>query len=413
MRLLLCIAVLLLTACAGSVPNEKGLREEAVRAAQQSTRTAAQALTQVEADIGSSKQDGLLFYAPRHMKLAIDALETARKTQRDNSAELAQLEIILTAETALKRARDVQKQVLQILQPSLKFHAELVQIHSDQSLPTEFMSALNDLKDLIDDIEGGKLDSARKEQADHLQQLRQLEINTHLHQQLQRAREALNDADKLDSDENAPQSLLQAQQAIAAAEQTIKQTPRHFDAMNKAGFHAWQEAQHTLSLCQEMQQLRTQLKLDKVDGADFEKLLLAQEALLRDSYAATPLPTPRYLSPTAQHQQLTQTIKSLRDNQAISYQAPAHIDLRYPANAVVIENALPAHYSDWLGDSQINALMNSAVATPIIANAPATVQAVTAPEPKAQELTPPPPVNAEDELQKAIDDETRKHENQK
>ncbi len=411
--------IVLLAGCAGSVPNEKGLREEAARAAQQSGRSAAQALAQVDADIAVAKQEGLLFYAPRHMKLAIDALETARKMQRGNLAERAQLETILTAETALKRARETEKLVMATLQPAFKFHAELVQLQTHKSLPDDYLNSLADLNELIDKVESGKAEQARRDQADYLKQLQQLEISTHLKQQLQRARDALQEADKLDSDDNTPQSLLVAQQSLATAENTIQQAPRHYDAMNKAGFVAWQEAQHVLALNQEMQQLRAQLKLSKIEGEEFEKLLLQQERYLSDQFSALSLPPQRYLSPSAQAQQLTQWIKLLRENQPITYQTPAHIDLRFPSHAIAIEKVLPQNYTSWIADSPLNNATLMPTAAAITINAPATVQTVVASDSKAEELPasitpatmPTPPVvspHDEDELQKAIAEEQKK-----
>lgn len=397
--------LVLLAACAGSVPNEKGLREEAARAAQQSARSAAQALASVDADIMQAKQTGLTFYAPRHSKLALDALETAKKMQRGNIAERAQLEIILTAETALKRARDVQKNVRATLAPALKAHGELTLIHTHQSLPKLYLNNLAQLSDLIDDVEAGKLSDASSDVPDYLKQTAQLEIDTHLHQQLQRALDGIEQADDLDSDELAPQSLLSTQQAVQKAQTVIAQSPRDFALINQVGFVAWQQAQHLLALCQQIKQLQTQLKIEKVEGAAIEKLLLLFETQLGESFNAMTLPAPKQLDSSAQSQQLTAAIKLLKDNQPLSYTAPDHIDLRYPSDAVVIENVLPPDYPTWLEGSTLNVPTNTAAA-PVVINAPATVETLAAPETKAMELPAAPTTNTdEEELQKAIANE--------
>lgn len=271
----LAIAGILLTGCANNkIANTDILSQQAKEQASNSALSPQEAILNSAKLIEQSQNDQLHFFAPLHYSAAQDALTEAQDLLNSKAGNALVLEQTFKVDSLLKSAYTNKNTVLSTLKKSLSHKQTLEELGSPEVLPEAFQDAVDDLKDLIKEIEGGFIDKALQGQAKLLSLMTEVEIATLKKQHLSPVESMIDKADSIDADEFAEKTFTQAEKALESANLFIEKNYSDREGVRKNSIDALNAASHAYYIAQEATEL-VELK-----RADAENKALYFESLL-------------------------------------------------------------------------------------------------------------------------------------
>jgi hypothetical protein len=208
--------------------------------------------------ISQAHQAELQRYAPLHLEQANDSLSDGQKAIKSSDG----LKIEAGARHCIKASQLIEsgvqtaKRVKQALTDSIDQLAMLKQVDSQKKFADDIIDYEEDLVDLAETIEAGKMDQAMKDQADLLEDMQELEIEIVTYNHLTPVEVMLNKAEDADADDLAEKTFAKAEQELETAKKMIRGSYRDKAKVEKNSALAMRAARHAYYVAQEVEKTR-------------------------------------------------------------------------------------------------------------------------------------------------------------
>jgi hypothetical protein len=247
LRLLPLTAILsasLITGCATKVANLDYIELEAQKDAAMADESAAKSIQRAQMNIELGKTENLVYYAPRHLKIAQDKLIEARGMHTSGKPDGEVKPVAMASKKTLEAGLATKKIVISTLRQALKHKEKLLEIKADKYYPEDYKKVTATIVKLIDLIEDGKVPEAQKGQKELLPRMHSNEVETIEFIQLQSIKDQLSNIKGKGGDSIAPNSWAVATRSMLKAQSLISKTPRAKKQIMQVTHDAQRAADH-------------------------------------------------------------------------------------------------------------------------------------------------------------------------
>ncbi len=236
----------------------------------------AEAIQEAETKINSALQARLDFYSPQHFREAYGALTRAKQLSVDRQAPReAVFSQIVSMESALRRAEANRQKVESEMAEVFKLQQALDHANASQFKEHSYNKLMHRVEALISYIEAGNEEQFQADLPDLIAEMSAFETDTIVHNALNAAALALQEAEQVDAPEYAPKSFNKARYVYERAEKQIRAQPHNSENVSRLGRAALVEAKHSFYVAQRVKVLQ-EIKKDRM-----EQIVLEEEARLR------------------------------------------------------------------------------------------------------------------------------------
>ncbi len=308
---LMVTAGVILSGCVNTrVAESADMTTAAISEAEMSEMTTQQIIDQVSKEINDSDEN-LAFYSPLHIENARKQITEARKLlqlkEKTPETEKAAKSAAILAGKYYQRAVKNKVAVQNQLVKSLKQRDILLELNADEIRPRLYANAMDSMKRLILEIEGGNLDKVIDKQPALQAQLALVEAETMKTLNLESARNKLVEAEDNGAKKFAPKTYQQALLAIDRAATYTDRNYRDRDGVKLISQEAYVKAAEALNVTLEVQ------KIAEEKAPVLEQYVLDVQALLNtinQEVGVKELPSYSFYE---QARLLTQRIEEIRD----------------------------------------------------------------------------------------------------
>ncbi len=214
-------------------------------------------------------------YSPQYLKRAEELLQAARQAhaKRDIGKEAVFVQI-LALERALERAEATKTAVLRQMAEVFELRRALDRIDAEHYKQRLYNKLMERIRLLISHIEAERDDKFRDNLPELVEDMRAFETDTIVHNALNTAALALEEADGVDADEYAPDSFAKAKLTYTRAEKRIRANPHDSETVQRLGRDALVEARHAFYVAKAV------VVLQEVRKDEMERIVLAEESRL-------------------------------------------------------------------------------------------------------------------------------------
>ncbi|HBS42464.1 MAG TPA: hypothetical protein DEA26_07280 [Oceanospirillales bacterium] len=309
------MSVVALSGCANrTIAESSDMAAASLSEAEMSDMTTKEIIDEVSQQINDSDEN-LAFYSPLHIDNARKQLAESRKllqlkvrtAETDNAAKAAAILAGKYYQGAVKNKVSVQNQLVK----SLKQRDVLLDLNADEIRPRLYAAAMESMKRLILEIEGGNLDKVIARQPALQEQLAMVEAETMKTLWLEKARNKLKEAQDNGAEKFAVKTWEQAVLAIERASQYTDRNYRDREGVKQISAEAFVRAATALNVALEVQ------KIAEAKAPELEQYVLDVQALLNTINQEVGI---RELSSYSFYEQarlLTQKIEENRDEDAV------------------------------------------------------------------------------------------------
>lgn len=309
------MSVVALSGCANrTIAESSDMAAASLSEAEMSDMTTKEIIDEVSQQINDSDEN-LAFYSPLHIDNARKQLAESRKllqlkvrtAETDNAAKAAAILAGKYYQGAVKNKVSVQNQLVK----SLKQRDVLLDLNADEIRPRLYAAAMESMKRLILEIEGGNLDKVIARQPALQEQLAMVEAETMKTLWLEKARNKLKEAQDNGAEKFAAKTWEQAVLAIERASQYTDRNYRDREGVKQISAEAFVRAATALNVALEVQ------KIAEAKAPELEQYVLDVQALLNTINQEVGI---RELSSYSFYEQarlLTQKIEENRDEDAV------------------------------------------------------------------------------------------------
>lgn len=283
-----------LTACAKQqIADSASIHSAAIAQADKEQVDANSIIKELEEAISKAKADELDFYSPVHLDNAQDEIDKAKSFLENPSEDKpnAASASAIAAKSIIEKAYENKALVIEYLQDALANKKILDDLEVNLNFKKDYEEAMEALKELITEIETGKIKEAIQGQPDVIKEMAQLEIRFLQHKHLKRAEQFRKKAYEVNADDYAPASFKNALSVLEQSNQYIRENNRNSKGVEKAGndaFIAMQRAYYTAIdaklLVNMSSEKAEQHALDLINKLNHINLPLSNETLLPQSY---------------------------------------------------------------------------------------------------------------------------------
>lgn len=309
------MSVTVLSGCANRhIAESSDMAAASLSEAEMTGMTTKEIIDEVSQQINDSDEN-LAFYSPLHIDNARKQLAESRKllqlkvrtAETDNAAKAAAILAGKYYQGAVKNKVSVQNQLVK----SLKQRDVLLDLNADEIRPRLYAAAMESMKRLILEIEGGNLDKVIARQPALQEQLAMVEAETMKTLWLEKARNKLKEAQDNGAEKFAAKTWEQAVLAIERASQYTDRNYRDREGVKQISAEAFVRAATALNVALEVQ------KIAEAKAPELEQYVLDVQALLNTINQEVGI---RELSSYSFYEQarlLTQKIEENRDEDAV------------------------------------------------------------------------------------------------
>ncbi|MGZ8257267.1 MAG: hypothetical protein ACXWTX_05805 [Gallionella sp.] len=256
-RLSTLLIALMLSACAA--PVKIAVQANEAQLAKYQGLSALDIVSAFEKNVADAKVAGMPFTAPHYFNEASQVLSNAQNglsSQPKN--QLAQQ--AAKGDAILEKGRAIMAVVQYRFANELALKAQLDNLSTEKSLPKEYANVMGDFADLINVVEGEKIDNIDKKKEALLKNLTSLEVRA-VQEGALHASETINDENKAkNADKQVPASYAEALRIYLDAKTKIAAAPHDKELVQRLSAQALFAARHAQQLNERVTELQNQFK---------------------------------------------------------------------------------------------------------------------------------------------------------
>lgn len=273
----LLICSLLLSGCMSQqIANTRHIDAAVSKHASSTEQTPKQLCETASVAISQAHRAELQRYAPLHLKQANNSLSDGLKAIK--SSDKLKVEEgarhCIKASQLIENGEQTAERVKDALTDSIDQLAMLKQVDSQKKFADDIIDSEEELIELAETIEAGKMDQAMKDQADLLKEMQELEIEIVTYNHLTPVEAMLDKAEDADADDLAEKTFAKAEQELETAKKMIRGNYRDQASVEKTSALAMRAARHAYHVAQEVEKTR------ELKPAEAEERVLYFEYLL-------------------------------------------------------------------------------------------------------------------------------------
>ncbi len=316
LSLALLVAVgITLAGCANTkIADSDAMAAASVSEADMSEMSTQEIIDSVSKAINDSEEN-LFFYSPLHIENSRKKLTEARKLtqlkektpETEKAAKSAAILAGKYYQAAVKNKTVVQNQLVK----SLRQRDILLELNADEVRPRLYANAMDSMKRLILEIEGGNLDKVVDKQPALQEQLAMVEAETMKSLYLDKARTKLSEAEDNNAEKFAYKTWEQAALAIDRASRFTDRNYRDRDGVKLISQEAYVKAATALNVTLEVQ------KIADGKAPELEQYVLDVQALMNTINQEVGVKELQSYTFYEQARLLSQKIESIRDEDVV------------------------------------------------------------------------------------------------
>ena len=257
MRIILCLIIAsTLAGCASNqVAQSASIEQQAQEQAASQTLSPQEVIVQSEEKLKEAQLEDLSFYSPRYLEHAKKAFVNANIFIKKEGQETLALTAALESQSYVDAGLNNKEIVIENLAPVLEKKQQLETIESPKFHMSDYNAVIDDISNMIQQIEAGKLIEALEDQPVVLKSMIDVEIDTLKTVHLTDAINMLEKAEDDDADTYAKATYNEADKIIDKASDFIEKHYADREQVEAKGIDALKAAQHAFYVAIEAQQL--------------------------------------------------------------------------------------------------------------------------------------------------------------
>ncbi|MFC1750131.1 hypothetical protein ACFL2V_15125 [Pseudomonadota bacterium] len=272
--LVIFLLITLQTGCSTSLVKEGAVLSAATQA-RFADISPEDAVKTAEQNLNAAFDNEIAYYAPANTRKAQDALKEAQHLLEEKKASKDQIiQLVTIVEEAITAGSTNKAIVIDVLADSLSMKESLDDISAAEFSRRKYNKLANRLSGLISLIEKGDQEAALAKQPPLLEDMGKFEIEAIIHNALNPAYLALEDADDHNADDLAEVSFEKAEALYEHAKEFIHNNPRDKENVDRLAKESLVEALHAKYVA------ITVKILQKIPRDEMEPIVLAEESRL-------------------------------------------------------------------------------------------------------------------------------------
>ena len=264
----------LLTACASGVSKSVKVTDDDI--AKYNVMTPDEALSSLEKQIQTAKDQNLPLYTPSHYKEAETLFNTAKKDIEKKKKKVDIIHKIAKADRILAKAHTKKKDVESELGELLTVHRNLIKLETPKVFTKDYKTLKKELTALTVKVEKNKANKIEKNKNKLLKKFIALEVRSIKYAALHEADEIKAQAKQKKALKLAPKTYANAVTVYQESEALISQDPHNNESVKKASETAIFAAKHALNVTERVIELQKQYKKSP------ETIIIAEENRILD-----------------------------------------------------------------------------------------------------------------------------------
>lgn len=240
----------------GDIANTKKIDASAA----QRVKTEGASLEQVCAAAGDAIVNGneaeLKFYSPLHMEQAADIYDDSKSKPETKEETSKYLTGCYKVQELIDGGLAIKEKALTTFKQSFDQLAHLKKLDTSSQYTDDLEDFRDDIRELIVQLEAGKVNEASKEQAELMTEMIEFEIDVKLTQHLDPVKDMLDKAEDEDAEDWAEKSYEKAEKVLERAEGVIRKHFRNLDSVQKTAREAMMHAAHAYHVAKEAKTLK-------------------------------------------------------------------------------------------------------------------------------------------------------------
>lgn len=259
------------------IANTRHIDNAVAQQASNTRQTPQQLCEAASVAISQAHQAELQRYAPLHLKQASDSLSDGQKAIKSSDSLKVEegARHCIKASQLIESGLQTRDKVKSALADSIEQLAMLKTVDSQKKFTDDIIDSEEELVELAETIEAGKMDQAMKDQADLLREMQELEIEIVIYNHLTPVEVMLDKAEDANADDLAEKTFGKAEQELETAKKMIRGNYRDQASVEKTSALAMRAARHAYHVAQEVEKTR------ELKPADAEERVLYFEYLLQ------------------------------------------------------------------------------------------------------------------------------------
>lgn len=249
---------IVLTGCVSQqIANTKKIDDSVLKMASQSKLSVKEACTNASIALSEGDKEDLHYYSPLHMRQAKESLEAAQDVMSSHDPLVKKQALVncLKVDKLITDGIAIKAKALSKLDRSFKQLEMLKDVDNNHLFTEDIRDFKDDIKDIIETIEAGKMNQAMQEQEELMADMREQEIEIVLSKHMPLIESALDKAEDMDAEKYAEVTYEKAEKEIEATVKYINQNYRNNKAVKKAVDHAVLACKHAYFISEEVQTL--------------------------------------------------------------------------------------------------------------------------------------------------------------